>query len=54
MEPIRNIFVVYSQCMSKTFFGGSRWKACVGAECDQLVNIYSFAVRCDRRWPSTQ
>ena len=26
----------------------------VGAESDQLVNIYSFAVRCDRRWPSTQ
>ena len=26
----------------------------VGAECDQLVNICSFAVRCDRRWPSTQ
>ena len=25
----------------------------VGAECDQLVNICSFAVRCDRRWPST-
>ena len=23
-------------------------------ESDQLVNIYSFAVRCDRRWPSTQ
>ena len=26
----------------------------VGAESDQLVNIYSFAVRCDQRWPSTQ
>ena len=26
----------------------------VVAECDQLVNICSFAVRCDRRWPSTQ
>ena len=26
----------------------------VGAESDQQVNIYSFAVRCDRRWPSTQ
>ena len=25
----------------------------VGAESDQQVNIYSFAVRCDRRWPST-
>ena len=29
-------------------------KACVGAESDQQVNICSFAVRCDRRWPSTQ
>ena len=26
----------------------------VGAESDQHVNICSFAVRCDRRWPSTQ
>ena len=26
----------------------------VGTECDQLVNICSFAVRCDRRWPRTQ
>ena len=26
----------------------------VGVESDQLVNICSFAVRCDRRWPSTQ
>ena len=26
----------------------------VGADCDQLVNICSFVVRCDRRWPSTQ
>ena len=26
----------------------------VGTESDQLVNICSFAVRCDRRWPSTQ
>ena len=26
----------------------------VGAESDQHVNIYSFAVRCDRMWPSTQ
>ena len=33
---------------------GIEWKDSVGAECDQLVNICSFAVRCDRRWPSTQ
>ena len=26
----------------------------VGAKSDQQVNIYSFAVRCDRMWPSTQ
>ena len=26
----------------------------VGAESDQLVNICSFVVCCDRRWPSTQ
>ena len=26
----------------------------VGTESDQLVNIYSFVVRCDRMWPSTQ
>ena len=26
----------------------------VGTESDQLVNICSFAIRCDRRWPSTQ
>ena len=26
----------------------------VGAESDQLVNICSFAVRCDWRWPNTQ
>ena len=26
----------------------------VGAESDQQVHIYSFAVRCDQRWPSTQ
>ena len=25
-----------------------------GAESDQLVNICSFAIRRDRRWPSTQ
>ena len=25
----------------------------VGAESDQHVNIYSFAIRCDRIWPST-
>ena len=25
----------------------------IGTESDQLVNICSFAVRCDRRWPST-
>ena len=29
-------------------------KVGVGAESGQHVNIYSFAVRCDRRWPSTQ
>ena len=29
-------------------------KTSVGAESEQLVNICSFAVRCDRRWPSTQ
>ena len=33
---------------------GIEWKDSVGAECDQLVNICSFAIRCDRRWPSTQ
>jgi len=27
---------------------------CVSAESDQHVNIYSFAIRCDRMWPSTQ
>ena len=27
---------------------------CVGAESDQYVNIFSFAVRCDRMWPNTQ
>ena len=26
----------------------------VGAESDQQVNICSFVIRCDRRWPSTQ
>ena len=26
----------------------------VGAESDQHVNICSFIVHCDRRWPSTQ
>ena len=26
----------------------------IGAESDQHVNICSFAVHCDRRWPSTQ
>ena len=26
---------------------------CVGAKSDQQVNIYSFAVCCDRMWPST-
>ena len=26
----------------------------IGVECDQLVNICSFAICCDRRWPSTQ
>ena len=26
----------------------------VGAESDQQVNIYSFIVRCDRMWTSTQ
>ena len=26
----------------------------VGAKSDQQVNICSFAVRCDRMWPSTQ
>ena len=26
----------------------------VGEESDQLVNIYSFVVRCDQRWSSTQ
>ena len=26
----------------------------VGTESDQLVNICSFDVRCDQRWPSTQ
>ena len=31
-----------------------RYIATVGAESDQQVNICSFAVRCDRRWLSTQ
>ena len=26
----------------------------IGAESDQHINIYSFAVCCDRMWPSTQ
>ena len=26
----------------------------IGTESDQLVNICSFVVRCDRRWPSTK
>ena len=29
-------------------------KRFIGAENDQHVNICSFAVRCDRMWPSTQ
>jgi len=28
--------------------------AAVGAKSDQQVNICSFAMRCDRMWPSTQ
>ena len=35
-------------------FLGSLVMLVVGTESDQLVNICSFAVRCDRRWPSTQ
>ena len=31
-----------------------RWIKAVGAESDQHVNICSFVVRCDQRWPSTQ
>ena len=27
---------------------------CVGVESDQQVNICSFSVHCDRRWPNTQ
>ena len=30
------------------------YKLAVDAESDQHVNIYSYAVHCDRRWPSTQ
>ena len=26
----------------------------IGAKSDQQVNIWSFTVRCDRMWPSTQ
>ena len=26
----------------------------VGAESDQHINIYRFAIHCDRMWPSTQ
>ena len=31
-----------------------RFVRSVGAESDRHINIYSFIVRCDRRWPSTQ
>ena len=29
-------------------------RICVSVESDQHVNICSFAIRCDRGWPSTQ
>ena len=32
----------------------ARASVSVGAKSDRQVNICSFAVRCDRMWPSTQ
>ena len=33
---------------------GFKLKPAIDVESDQQVNICSFAVHCDRRWPSTQ
>ena len=44
-----------SQLPPRLFFRNTlKPRECVGAESDQHINICSFAVRCDRMWPSTQ
>ena len=50
----RNFSVLYLLFKICFFIKKSRGSSSVGAESAQQVNIYSFAVRCDRMWPSTQ
>ena len=46
---------VLGQLPPRLFFRNTlKPRECVGAESDQHINICSFAVRCDRMWPSTQ
>ena len=40
--------------ISKLNLNSTMKKEVVDAKSDQQVNIYSFAVRCDQMWPSTQ
>ena len=49
---VHNNFEKVLQCVVK--LATDIIKPVVGAESDQQVNICSFAVCCDRRWPSTQ
>jgi hypothetical protein len=39
-KPIWNIFGVFSQCRSKTFLSGSRWKACFCAYPQCRSSVY--------------
>ena len=43
-------------CIYRRLHGKKRKtnKAFVGVKCGRQVNIYSFAVHCDRMWPSTR
>ena len=46
-------------CSAFDTSGWAKWTAAqpvtplIGVENDQQINICSFTVRCDRRWPST-
>ena len=51
---IKNILVEKVGSGAQSILKVDPEKVFVGTKSDQLVNICSFAVRCDRRWPSTQ
>ena len=54
LAEVENKFNLPSNKARIDVLEGNQYLDLVGAESDKHINIRSFAIRCDRMWPSTQ